>query len=251
MILHKLMVENFRQFRGKQQIEFINPSQEQANVTVVFGENGRGKTGLFRAIMFCLFGERRLSQDGDVPHNELQLVNVSALEANPDQPVRTVVELEFTHKEQTYRLRRAIRGMLNGDRVIEEEDEKRLFVTPADGNTQPVPTTDIDAVIDSILDRRVKDYFLFDGEKIERLTRASIEQRREISAGIRNLLNVDALETAIKAVGRVAKSLGKDLSTSSNEELSRLLKRLGDNEEEQARSRKRLDELADEIRLAR
>jgi DNA sulfur modification protein DndD len=245
------MVENFRQFRGNQQIEFINPSQEHANVTVVFGENGRGKTGLFRAIMFCLFGERRLSQDGDVPHKELQLVNVSALEANPDKPVRTVVELEFTHKGQTYNLRRAIRGMLDGDRVIEEEDEKRLFVTPADGNTQPVPTTDIDIIIDSILDRRVKDYFLFDGEKIERLTRASIEQRREISAGIRNLLNVDALETAIKAVGRVAKSLGRELTTSSNEELSRLLKRLGDNEEEQTRSRKQLDELADEIRLAR
>jgi len=251
MILHKMMVENFRQFRGKQEIEFINPSQDNANVTVVFGENGRGKTGLFRAIMFCLFGERRLSQDVDVPHGEIQIVNVSALEANPDQPVRTVVELKFTHREQTYRLRRAILGMQDENRVIEEEDEKRLFVTPADGNTQPVQTTEIDAVIDSILDRRVKDYFLFDGEKIERLTRASIEQRREISAGLRNLLNVDALETAIKAVRRVTKSLEKELSNSSNEELSRLLKQLGDNEEEQTCSRKRLDELADEIRFAR
>jgi len=251
MILHKMIVENFRQFRDKQEIEFINPSQEHANVTVVFGENGRGKTGLYRAIMFCLFGERRLSQDGDVPQDELQLVNVSALEANPSQPVRTVVELEFMHREQTYRLRRAILGMRDGERIIEEEDEKRLFVTSVDGNTQPVPTTEIDSVIDSILDRRVKDYFLFDGEKIERLTRASIEQRREISAGIRNLLNVDALETAIKAVGRVAKNLEKELSSSSHEDLSRLLKRLGDNEEEQAKSRKRLDGLADEIRLAR
>lgn len=251
MILHKMTVENFRQFRGKHVLEFVTPSRDEANVTVVFGENGRGKTGLFRAIMFCLFGERRLSQDGDVPHEELQLVNVSALAENPGQPVRTVVELEFTHREQTYRLRRAILGMLDGNKVIEEEDEKRLFIATAAGNTQPVPTTEIDAVINSILDRRVKDYFLFDGEKIERLTRASIEQRREISAGIRNLLNVDALETAIKAVGRVAKTLDRELSGSSHEELSRLLKRLGDNEEEQARSRKRLEELADEIRLAR
>lgn len=251
MILHKLTLDNFRQFRGKQEIEFSSPTSGNANVTVVFGENGRGKTGLFRAIMFCLFGERRLSQDGDVKREELQLVNVSALEANPGQPVRTVVELEFTHREQTYRLRRAILGMQDGDKVIEEEDEKRLFITPATGNTQPVPATEIDSVIDSILDRRVKDYFLFDGEKIERLTRASVEQRREISAGIRNLLNVDALETAIKAVGRVTKNLEKELSSSSHEDLSRLLKRLGDNEDEQARSRKKLDELADEIRLAR
>ena len=251
MILHKMVVENFRQFRGKQEIEFFVPSQEHANVTVVFGENGRGKTGLFRAIMFCLFGERKLSQDGDIPHDEIQLVNVSALEANPGQPIRTVVELEFTHRESTYRLRRAIQGMQDGNRIIEEEDEKRLYVTPVDGNTQPVSTTEIDAVIDNILDRRVKDYFLFDGEKIERLTRASVEQRREISAGIRNLLNVDALETAIRAVGKVAKSLEKELSNSSHEELSRLLKRLGDNEDEQLRSRKRLDELAEEMRKAR
>lgn len=251
MILQKMTLDNFRQFRGKQEIEFSSPTLGGANVTVVFGENGRGKTGLFRAIMFCLFGERRLSQDGNVKREELQLVNVSALEANPGQPVRTVVELEFTHREHTYRLRRAILGMQDGDRVIEEEHEKRLFVTTADGNTQPIPATEIDAVIDSILDRRVKDYFLFDGEKIERLTRASVEQRREISDGIRNLLNVDALETAIKAVCRVTKNLDKELSSSSHEDLSRLLKRLGDNEDEQARSRKKLDELADEIRLAR
>ncbi len=251
MILLKLTVENFRQFRGKQEIQFITPSKEDANVTVVFGENGRGKTGLFRAIVFCLFGERRLSQDGDVPHDELQLVNVSALEANPGKPVKTVVELEFSHRDSHYRLRRAILGMQDDGRIIEEEDEIRLFVTPSSGNTQQVPTTEINEVIDSILDRRVKDYFLFDGEKIERLTRASIEQRREISAGIRNLLNVDALETAIKAVGRVAKTLEKELSGASHEELSRLLKKLGDNEDEQSRARSSLDKLADEIRLAR
>jgi len=251
MILLKLTVENFRQFRGKQEIQFVTPSKEDANVTVVFGENGRGKTGIFRAIVFCLFGERRLSQDGDVPLHELQLVNVSALEANQEKPVKTVVDLEFSHRDSLYRLRRAILGMRDDGRIIEEEDEIRLFVTSAGGNTQQVPTTEINAVIGSILDRRVKDYFLFDGEKIERLTRASIEQRREISAGIRNLLNIDALETAIKAVGRVTKGLERELSQASRAELPRLLKQLGDNEEEQERARKRLDELADEIRLAR
>ncbi len=101
MILNKMIVENFRQFRGKQEIEFASPLLTHGNVTVVFGENGRGKTGLFRAIMFCLFGERLLAQDGDVPREELQLVNLSALEANPGQPVKTAVELQFSHQGQT------------------------------------------------------------------------------------------------------------------------------------------------------
>lgn len=250
MILHKMTVENFRQFRAKQVIEFVSPLNENANVTVIFGENGRGKTGLFRAIMFCLFGERLLSQDGDVQREEIQLVNVSALEENPNQPVRTFVELEFSHRNQTYILRRAILGMLNGNKVDEQLDELCLWVTIG-GNTQQVLPPDIDAKIDSILDRRVKDYFLFDGEKIERLTRASVEQRREISVGIRNLLNVDALEKAIRAVGRVTKNLEQDLSNSSHEDLSRLFKLLGDNEEAQTCLSNQLEEHAREIRLAR
>ncbi|EKD55839.1 MAG: hypothetical protein ACD_59C00024G0004 [uncultured bacterium] len=245
-----MKIENFRQFRGIQEIEFINPSLPEGNVTVIFGENGRGKTGLFRAIMFCLFGERRLSQDGGVSHKEIQLVNTSALEATEGAPVRTSVDLEFMHDKKIYNLRRAIRGMIDAGQIIEEEDEKKLIVT-IDGNSKTLATSEIDPTINNILDRRVKDYFLFDGEKIERLTRANIEQQKEISAGIRNLLNVDALETSIRIIGRVAKTIDRELSDSSNEELSRIMNRLSDNEEEQNRLQQQIEGLANEIRLAR
>lgn len=57
MIIESLTLENFRQFRGKHTLRF---SHGKKNVTVVLGENGRGKTGLFRALMFCLFGDRHL-----------------------------------------------------------------------------------------------------------------------------------------------------------------------------------------------
>lgn len=56
MILEKLEMENFRQFRGKNCINFSNNSDK--NITIVFGENGRGKTGIYRAIMYCLYGKR-------------------------------------------------------------------------------------------------------------------------------------------------------------------------------------------------
>ncbi len=250
MILYKMRLENFRQFRGKQEIVFSTPELSNANVVVIFGENGRGKTGLFRAIVFCLFGESLLSQDGDVQRKELRLVNVSELEANPGKPIKTAVELEFGHHGQTYRLRRAISGMRDGNDVIEEEYEKSLFIVTSDGNSKPIAPAEIDSVIDSVLDRRVKDYFLFDGEKIERLTRASHEQRLDISKGIRNLLNIDALKTAICAVGRIAKVLEKDMRNSPNVEVARLLKILGDNEEDQARLNKQLGELSNEVHLA-
>src|SRR3989339_1738767 len=111
MILHSLKLCNFRQFKGEQQLAFADDDRKVGgggNVTVIFGENGRGKTGIFRAVVFCLFGERRLSQDGDVPDAELQLVNTSALDENTGRPVKDYVELEFSHKEKHYILRRTL-----------------------------------------------------------------------------------------------------------------------------------------------
>lgn len=251
MILQKMILENFRQFYGRQELEFMSPGDPERNVTVVFGENGRGKTGLFRALVFCLYGERRLSQDGDVPDKELQLVNMSALRANPGKPVEASVELIFTHKGRTYNLRRAIVGMNEGSNVIEEIKEIRLRFTGVDGNTRTIDPKDVGEVIDRVLDRRVKEYFLFDGEKIERLTRAGIEQRREIGRGIRNLLNVDALENAIGAIRRVVKSLENDLAKSaSSEQLYQLMQRLRKNEEEKDGLEKKLEQLEEERRKA-
>lgn len=251
MIIRKLVLENFRQFRGRQEVKFQDDRHPDRSVTVIFGANGLGKTGLFRGMIFCLFGERRLSQDGDVPNSEVQLVNSSALRVNPGVPVRTSVELEFAHHDRTYVLKRTISGMLEHDRVIEEVDETRLFVTDRDGNTRLVSGTDIQPTVNAIIDPRVKDYFLFDGEKIERLTRAGVEQRREISKGIRKLLNVDALEMAIRCSKKVSSMLDKELSNSSSEVLVRLLNRLSGNEAKQAAAMGQLDELASEIALGR
>jgi DNA sulfur modification protein DndD len=99
----------------------------------------------------------------------------------------------------------------------------------------------------------VKDYFLFDGEKIERLTRSGLEQRREIRNGVRNLLGVDALETAIEASDCAVKSFNKALSSDprTTENMARLLNELGGAEIESEAVSRRVDELADEERLSR
>ena len=252
MILRKLTMSNFRQFKGAQQIEFACGSgPDGENVTVVFGENGRGKTGVFRAISVCLFGDRRLSQDGDVPDAELQLVNVSALEQSEGKPVETSVELDFIHKDRKYNLRRAIRGLQEGSQTFEELLEVKLVKTLPDGNSEEVDPADIKKVINSILDERVRDYFLFDGEKIERLTRASVEQRREIGKGIRNLLNVDALERARKATDKLTRVLEDELRKNASPELAKLLTRIGNNEQLQQEKKQHLEEVGEEATLAR
>ena len=54
MKLHKLTLENFRNFYGKHELAFS--CDEKANVTVVYGANGSGKTTLLNSIIWLLYG---------------------------------------------------------------------------------------------------------------------------------------------------------------------------------------------------
>lgn len=82
MKLLKISLQNFRQFCGYQQIEFASKDQ---NITIIFGENGKGKTGIFRALMFGLYGSTHIQQDNQ--KDEIHLVNFIALEENLNMPV--------------------------------------------------------------------------------------------------------------------------------------------------------------------
>ena len=55
MKLERITLENFRQYHGRQRLEFAR--DEQRRVTVIHGVNGAGKTSLFLAINWCLYGK--------------------------------------------------------------------------------------------------------------------------------------------------------------------------------------------------
>jgi len=249
MILQSITLENFRQFNGIQKIDFASDSGN--NVTVIFGENGRGKTGLFRAIIYCLFGEKLLSQDGDIPVNEIKLINLFTLQNNQSSAVKSSVELNFIHRDSRYTLKRAMQGILEEGIVHEEDIEKKLSITYPEGNTKFIPSEDIDAEINKVLDRRVKDYFLFDGEKIEKLTRSNFEQKREIGEGIRNLLDIDIVEKSIRVLNKISKNYDQELSSSENVDLARTINLINEYEDNQSKIKKRLNEIAGELDKAR
>lgn len=254
MILEKLILKDFRQFRGIQQVEFASePGDNGKNVTVIFGDNGRGKTGIFRAIMFCLYGDHLLSQDEEVTRNELHLVNLDALQelASAANHVETSVELEFRHKGDHYSIKRTLLGTMDGNERIEQPDAVVLAHTNADGNTRTIrDPEEIRRIINGILDKNVREYFLFDGEKIQRLTLANIQQRREIAKGIRNLLNVDTLEKAIAASHRLKTRVNTELSKKSTGEYGRVVHQLNELDEKRGALQSRLEELEAEYSRA-
>jgi len=62
MILERLVLENFRQFRGRQELVFSD--LKERNITIVHAENGFGKTTILKALLWVLYGRDGLMVDG-------------------------------------------------------------------------------------------------------------------------------------------------------------------------------------------
>lgn len=228
MILQKIRLENFRQFRGVQEICF---EQKTPYITIIYGENGRGKTGIFRALMYGLFDTRHLAQDDDVNTKDINLVNTQALEANEGEPVIASVTVTLVAEGITYEIVRKLQGVKRNNQIAEQPLGVSLRIIDEHGNTKPPMTgaAEVGEIIGQVFDPKIKDYFLFDGEKIERLTRADSAQKRTVAQGIKNLLNINDLETARRAMEYLRSNLSKQIGKSSQGDLQKTLRAIEQN----------------------
>ncbi|WP_078427506.1 AAA family ATPase [Alkalihalobacterium alkalinitrilicum] len=219
MQLNKIILKNFRQFYGEQTIEFASGNE---NITIIFGENGKGKTGIFRALMFGLYGSTHIQQDN--PKEKIHLVNFLALEENPNMPIDTAVYLEFEHRGKDYEIRRYASGYKTGQTITERILDTELYIKEA-GNFPAEPITDekeIKEIINGILDENIKDFFLFDAEKIETLAKTDVKVKEEVKNGIVKLLQIDKLEAAISILKKLHSSEKRRvLASSHNLDLTR------------------------------
>lgn len=193
MRLLELEMENFRQYMGSQTIEFASTEK---NITIVFGENGKGKTGIFRALMFCLYGSTHIQQDNR--SEPIHLVSMKLLEDSA-RPVKATVRILFEHRGQRYEMTRSVRGVKRGLRIEERFDGVKLATFDNSGNYNPKVLDDEQRVkekMNEILDEEIKDFFLFDAEKIDTLAKTDAQVKKEVKTAIFKLLQINNVEEA-------------------------------------------------------
>ncbi|MCG1023456.1 AAA family ATPase [Sutcliffiella horikoshii] len=220
MKLLEISLKNFRQFYGEQTIEF---SHGDKNITIIFGENGKGKTGIFRALMFGLYGSTHIQQDN--PRERIHLVNFLALEENLNMPVEAKVKVTFEYHSQKYILDRTVVGFKTGEKIEERIQQTELNIVDSLGNYSADPITDKDEIartMNEILHESIKDFFLFDAEKIETLAKSDTKVKEEVKNGIVKLLQIDKVENAISILKKLQSSEKKRvLDGSKNLDLTR------------------------------
>lgn len=228
----RITLKDFRQYFGTQEIKFAKGSHK--NVTVVNGPNGAGKTSLFSAINWCLYNEG-VEQIGALVSKE------AALEKEYGDILECSVKIWFEHEGSKYVATRIAKERKVPIETGSEEDEdgeekyksftmERLPAEEADfvllgdvdGNMKEVP--DPNRLINSVLPKNARQYFLFDGEKIEQLTRP--DHDNEIKEAIRNILQLPSIENAREHLGIVIREFTKESKKSSSGNESELYEKI-------------------------
>lgn len=213
MIIQSIEMNNFRQYVGKQRIEFS--TDKGKNVTVLIGVNTSGKTTIIRAFEWCLYGKNGF-EDPILLNSDVR----SNMHVGDTQT--TYVAVTFIHDNLQYILKRSYTYVCNDRRTENDgivvtlnkkpDEDLTLEYLLQDGQTKTnVERNNIEESIDRVLPTDLSDYFFFGGERI-----SGIANRADLSKAVRGLMRLDILEHSRDHLQAVAKRFNAMIDTSGN-----------------------------------
>lgn len=204
----KIKLRNYRPYYGEVEIE--PRTHPDKPVVLIRGKNDTGKTSLFSAIRFCLYGVDSRQDRNNVINRR------AATESNGTTSVQVTVtadngdiyiierSVEFTQVENP-----SDRKADNWHREIRTPSETLVGTDDSEDEYRKV--------INQFLPENIADFFLFDAEKLNRFTKNHDE---EIRNSIETILGIKEIENAIADLdGRKSefeRNYAKRKSTSEN-----------------------------------
>lgn len=194
MILEEIRLTDFRCFYGESRILFsADPAK---NVTVIYAENGVGKTTLLNALLWCFYGETtaRFEKREDILNYD----------ARKEGRTTASVEVLFEHNDNRYIAKRfsSINAASSREFVV-----KRIHY----GSQHDVPAPD--TLINTVIPRDMAAHFLFDGEHAEVFLGES--NRGSIRSAVRDILGCSLIEMAIDDLRDVSNQFRKQIPRTS------------------------------------
>lgn len=219
MKLTSIKLCNFRSFYGKS-CEVALAGSHLKNTTIIYGNNGAGKTSLLNAFTWVLY-EKFSAAFASID----QLVNKRAIaEAKIGQSVECWVELAWEHDAKRYRVKRQSRVYKHDAGVDVGKTELYMQVAGDDGKWYLPPQLPED-IIGQILPASLHQYFFFDGERIEEIVRS--DKKAEIAEATKIFLGVEVINRSIRHLQEAKKSLDNELRMIGDSEIKKLLKQQG------------------------
>ena len=215
MYLQKIILKNFRQFYGEQEIVFA--TDKTKNVTLIHAENGVGKTTLLNALLWCFYEELTTRFE-----NHEKIVSNQAIE---EEDFEASVEVYFEHDSQDYFVKRS-----TNERYTDEGEFNAYLIN--NGNWDSIPSPNV--LVESVIPREMSKYFFFDGEYAE--TFAGNKNKHEVRKAVESMLGCNTAIQAKNDLLSVKKSIDKQIGALTKNDQSNGLQIEIDKLEEQTRS---------------
>lgn len=213
MIIKRLTLNNFRQFIGKQQIDFANDAEK--NVTVLIGINTSGKTTFVRAFEWILYGKRDF--DDKILLNQNVVDNMMVGEV---QEVTGTILL--SHNGKDFEISRQESYTCISDKKVRATTPiAKIYYMQPDGQTKTEIGSDFSTNIESILPQALSGYFFFGGERV-----GLISSREDIEASVKGLMGLDVLFNAMNHLRTVINRLKKSMDYSGDDEAGSIQEKL-------------------------
>jgi DNA sulfur modification protein DndD len=181
-----LRLNNFGPFKGDQSIDF----PQEDGVTIVYGENMRGKTSLLNAIRFAFFG--RILGRG---RRDAALHKVGNWEEAAEKKIYGFeVGLDMTHAGARYRLVRTFKPRPGVTEPQDDSDYVQDYFLERDGVLLSRGQSKTE--LERILPEQIARFFLFDGELLqeyEDLLVAESDMGPKIADAIERILGMPVL----------------------------------------------------------
>ncbi|NJO94692.1 MAG: AAA family ATPase [Pleurocapsa sp. CRU_1_2] len=216
MKLNYLQLCNFRQFYGKTpQIKFASGER---NTTVVYGNNGAGKTSILNAFTWVLYEKFTAA----FASPKLLVNQRSLAEAAPEQAVECWVELQFERDRKIYQLKRKCYASKNAQRQISYTQANLFMLVAGDDGRWYPPLESPEDIINRILPASLHQYFFFDGERIDGFFRQN--HNSNIAEDTKELLGVKVLDRGIEHLKKAKRSLQEELAELGDAQTKQLLR---------------------------
>lgn len=165
MKLISVKLKNFRPFLNE---ELFFSTDPEKNITLIKGDNGKGKSTLIKSIVWSLF---QINLFKDPKGNKELLINsivrTQLLEIGKDTSVEVVTKLEHEGKVYEFKTFQTWLLDINGKATLNKETQTVLFLTDLNGKTTTIyesshssPKNEIEKILRSDL----IPYFFVDGE---------------------------------------------------------------------------------------
>ena len=211
MRFKRLIIENFGPFKERTSIDF----KDRDGVSIIWGQNGRGKTTILNAFNFVLNGIVK-DRDGNM-NDYVSFINEKG---KSEGRYSFKITLDLTDKDRSYRVVRSLLPMPGVGEPKTNNDVQVYLMVNGDGNI--LSDADAKHFVQSIITPNVSRFFLFDGELLteyEELLNENSPSGGSIKSSIEQILGMPVLTFGAIDAGEAASYIATEArKVAQNEE---------------------------------